>query len=102
MGDKVTCVVFQVISADVQLAEQFRRNPVIAALREVARADEVAAAEVHADVHVGGDVAQTVVVQLNVAVKQGVGVLAVGAEAGEHLFGAEVWLAAALLVSTCP
>lgn len=45
-----------------QLLEQLRRNPIVSALAEVARVNEVTAAEMHADVHVGWDLADAVVV----------------------------------------
>jgi hypothetical protein len=63
-------VVLKVKSVDVEVLEQLLGNDVVRALGEVAAADEVAAAQVDTRVHVGGDLAETVIVQLDVCVEE--------------------------------
>lgn len=86
-------VVFEVVGVDVEFLEELGGDTVVAALREVARADEVAAAEVDADVEVGGPLGEAVVVQLDVFLEGLVGAVLVELvflPALEHLVGAEV------------
>lgn len=51
---------------------------------------EIATAEVDSDVEIGGATRDTVVVELDIAVEQGLGVFAVVFEPLEHLLGAEI------------
>jgi len=86
-------VVLEVVGIDVELLEELGGDTVVAALGEVARADEVAAADVDADVEVGGALGEGVVVQLDVLVEElfgGLVVQGVFLPALEHLVGAEV------------
>ena len=80
-----------VVGRDVQVAEQLCGDGVVAAFGEVARADEVAAAEVHADVHVGRGAGEAVVVEGDVGVEECGGVFVVVAETCEHLLRAEIY-----------
>ena len=86
-------VVLEVEGVDVEVTEEFGRDDVVGALGEVAAADEVAAAQVHARVHVGRAGGDAVVVQLDVGVEQVVDcadVVGVLFPALAELFGAEV------------
>lgn len=84
-------VVLEEVGVDVDLLEELGGDAVVAALGEVARVGKVATAQVQTDVQVGGPLGEAVVVQLDVAVKEGVGVLVVVLEPLEHLLGAEVY-----------
>lgn len=59
-------IILKVVCMDIHALEQLCRDSVVAAFAEMARVDEVAAAEVHADVHVGGDLRDALVVELDV------------------------------------
>jgi len=86
-------VVLEVVGVHVQLLEELDGDAVVAALGEVAAANEVAAAQVHSDVHVGGQVDEAVVVQLDVLLEHGVcavHVCGVFLEAVQELLRAEV------------
>lgn len=86
-------VVLQVVGVHVQLLEQLDGNAVVTAFGEVTAADEVTAAQVDTDVHVGGQVGETVVVLLDVLLEHVVGavhVQRVFLEAVQELVGAEV------------
>lgn len=86
-------VVLEVVRVHVQRGEELRSDAIVAALGEVARVDEVAAAEVHADVHVRGDAGDAVIIQGDVEIEELVGGVRVGRvffPAFEHLLGAEV------------
>jgi hypothetical protein len=83
-------VVFQIVGVDVQVLEELSGDGVVAAFGEVARADEVAAAEVDADVEVRGAGAEAFIVEGDVGVQEGSGVFVVVFEAFEHFLGAEI------------
>lgn len=87
-------VVLEVVGVHVELLEQLDGDAVVAALGEVAAADEVAAAQVHADVHVRWQADEAVVVQLDILLEHvvgGVHVERVLLEAVQELFRAEVY-----------
>lgn len=96
-GLEATCalgVVLEVVGVHVELLEQLDGYAVVAAFGEVAATDEVAAAQVHADVHVGWQADEAVVVQLDVLLEHvvcGVHVERVLLEAVQELFRAEVY-----------
>lgn len=86
-------VVLQVIGVHVQLLEQLDGDAVIATLGEVTATDEVAAAQMHANVHVRRQADEAVVVQLDVLLEQVVGAVDVERvllEAVQELLRAEV------------
>jgi hypothetical protein len=86
-------VVLKVVSVHVELLEQLDGDAVVSALGKVAAANEIAAAQVHANVHVLGQADEAVVVQLDVLLEHvigGVDVEGVLLEAVQELLGAEV------------
>lgn len=86
-------VILQVIGVDVELLEQLDGDAVVSTLGEVAAADEVAAAQVHANVHVLGQTDETVVVLLDVLLEHVVGAVHVERillEAAQELLRAEI------------
>ena len=86
-------VVLEVEGVDVEIAEQLLGDDVVLALGEVTAADKVASAEVDARVHVGGQLGETVVVELDVSVQQvvdGADVVGVGSPTVAELLAAEV------------
>ena len=85
-------VVLEVIRRDVQVVEQRGRDAIVGALAEVFRADVVAAAEMDAEVEVGGPL-ETGVVEAHVGGELLVGgleVFGVFLPAFQHGVGAEV------------
>lgn len=62
-------VVLEVVRVHVEIPEELLGDAVVAAFGEVTAVDEVAAAEVDADVHVGGAVGDAVVVESDVVVE---------------------------------
>jgi hypothetical protein len=86
-------VVLEVVSVHVELLEQLDGNAVIASLGEVTAADKVTAAQVNTDMHVGGQIGETVIVLLDVLLEHGVGAVHVQRvllEAGKEFLRAEV------------
>lgn len=87
-------VVLEVEGVDVEVAEELLGDDVVLALGEVAAADKVASAEVDARVHVGGQLGEAVVVELDVGVQKvidGADVVSVSGPAVAELLAAEVW-----------
>lgn len=87
-------VVLEVEGVDGEVLEQLLGDDVVGALGKVPPADEVAAAQVDARVEVGRQLADRVVVQLDVGVQQvvdGAVVVLVLGPALAELFGAEVY-----------
>lgn len=86
-------VVLQVEGVDVQVGEELLGDDVVGTLGKVTATNEVAAAQVDTGVHVSRNLADGVVVQLDVGVKQLIDsadvVLVLGPSLAE-LFGAEV------------
>lgn len=86
-------IVLEVKSVDVQACEELLGDNVVGALGEVAATNEVAAAQVNTGVHVSGNLADGVVVQLDVCVEQlvdGSDIVLVFGPALAELLGAEV------------
>lgn len=87
-------VVLEVVRVYIELLEQLDGDTVVAALGEVAASNEIAAAQVHADVHVRWQADETVVVQLDVLLEHvvsSVHVEGVRLEAVQELFRAEIY-----------
>lgn len=78
-------IVLKEVRVDVDLVEQLGGDPVVATLAEVTAVCKVAAAEVDAHVQVVGTLGDTVIVQSDIAVKEGLGILPCVSETLEHL-----------------
>lgn len=65
-------VVFQVIGVDVEILEEFGRDHIVSAFGEMSPVYEIASTEMDAHVHIFGAVAQTIVVELDVGIEEGV------------------------------
>lgn len=80
------------ICRDIELVEELSSNAVITTFGEMSRADEVAATEMDAEVHIRWSF-ETIVVESDVCVEQLIDGTSVGGillPAFDHLFGAEI------------
>lgn len=78
-------VVLEIEKLIIERLEQFLRESVPSAGAEMDAAREVATAEMHPNLEVGGQVAQHVVVGLHVQVQQGFDVCALGSLSGDEI-----------------
>lgn len=86
-------VVLEVEGVDVEVAEELLGDDVVLAFSKVTAADKVASAEVDTRVHVGGQLGEAVVVELDVGVQKvvdGADVVGVSGPAVAELLATEV------------